>query len=54
LNLSRTLAGLVLFLNDLFQLIRGQLGWWAHTLVFLKFITMLGILQASIWTQYYV
>jgi len=54
LNLSCTLVGMLFILNDLFQLHRGMFGWWAHTTALLKFITMLGISQTSIWTQKYV
>jgi len=51
LNLSGTLVGLLFVLNGLFQLLRREVGWWAHTLALLKFIVLLGISQPSIWTQ---
>jgi len=51
LNLSWTLFGPLFILNDLFQLLRGQFGIWAHTPALLKLIAMLGIPQTSTWTQ---
>jgi hypothetical protein len=48
------MVGLRFVLNDLFQLLRGMLGRWAHTAALLEFVARLGISQTSIWTQYYI
>jgi len=52
LNLSCSLVRLLYVLNDLSQLLRGELGWWVHTPALLRFIAMLGISQTSIPTQW--
>jgi hypothetical protein len=51
LKLFSTFVGLLFVLNDLFQLLQGQLGRLANSPAHLKFIAMLGISQTSIWTQ---
>jgi hypothetical protein len=51
LNLSCTMVGLLLFLNNLFQLLWDLLAWWSHTPVLLKFVTMLNISLTSICIQ---
>ena len=38
LTVSSTLVDWYLILNDLFQLLQGKLGWWAHTPALLKFL----------------
>jgi len=51
LDLSCTMVGLLFVLNDLFQLLQGKLGLWAHTPALLKCTVMLGNSHTCIWAQ---
>jgi hypothetical protein len=51
LDLCCTMDGIHLVLNYFSQLLQGKLGRWAHTPALLKFITMVGISQTTLWTQ---